>query len=78
MAKLVLEGQHSDRQSPTVVMRATTWWEALRAHVKLQECGLAAHLPVKVCCYLTAHIRSRAKHCLGINAHGTQAPITNY
>ena len=51
MAKLVLEGQHLDRQSPTVVIQATTWWEALSAHVKPQECGLGVNLSVKVCCY---------------------------
>ena len=50
MAKLVtLLDQHSDRQPPTVVIQATTWWEAVLAYVKLQECGLGVHLPVNVC-----------------------------
>ena len=52
MAKLVtMLEQHSDRQPTTVVIQATTWWEAVLAHVKLQECGLGVHLPVIVCCY---------------------------
>ena len=34
---------------PTVVTQATTWWETVIALVKLQECGLGVHLPVKVC-----------------------------
>ena len=50
MAKLIsLLEQHLDRQPPTVVTQATTWWETALAHVKLQECGLGVHLPVKVC-----------------------------
>ena len=53
MAKLVLvlEEQPLDRQPPTVVIQATTWWEALSAHVKLQECGLGVYPLVRVCCY---------------------------
>ena len=51
MAGLVtLVEQHMDRQLPTVVIRATTEWEAVLALVKLQEYGLGVHLPVKVCC----------------------------
>ena len=49
MVKLVLLEQHLDRQPPTVVTQATTWWETVLAHVKTQECGLGVHLPVKVC-----------------------------
>ena len=46
MAKLAtLEEQHLERQPPTVVIQATTWWETVLAHVKLQECGRAQHLP---------------------------------
>ena len=45
-------GQHSDRQPTTVVMQATTWWEAVLAHVKLQECGLRVNLSVNVGCYM--------------------------
>ena len=49
MAKLLtLLEQHMEKQLPTVVIQATTWWEAVLAHVKLQECGLRMHLPVKV------------------------------
>ena len=44
--------QHLDRQPPTVVMLATTWWEVVLAHVKLQECGLGVHLPVNVGYYM--------------------------
>ena len=50
MAKLVtLLEQHSDIEPPTVVIQATTWWETVCAHVKLQEHGLEVHLPVNVC-----------------------------
>ena len=50
MAVLItLLEQHSDRMPPTVVTRATTWWETALALVKLQEIGLGVHLPVKVC-----------------------------
>ena len=53
MAKSVtLEEQHWDKQPPTVVIQATLWWEVVLAHVNLQECGLAVHLPVKVCLLL--------------------------
>ena len=49
MAKLVtLLEQHLDRQPFTVVIQASTWWEIILALVKLQECGLKVHLPVKV------------------------------
>ena len=49
MAKLItLLEQHSDRQPPTVVLQATTWWETVFACVKLQECGLGVNLSVKV------------------------------
>ena len=50
MAKLMtLLEQHLDRQPPTVVIQATTWWETVLACVRLQECGLGVHLPVNVC-----------------------------
>ena len=63
MAKLItLMEQHSDRQLPTLVIQATTWWETPLAHVKLQECGLGGHLPVNVCYdYLYACAK-----CLGL------------
>ena len=49
MAKLVmLLEQHMEREPPTVAIQATTWWEAVPALVKLQECGLGMHLTVKV------------------------------
>ena len=47
----VLE-QHLNRQPPTVVKQATTWWETVLALVKLQEIGLGVHLSVKVCYYI--------------------------
>ena len=46
----VLE-QHSERQPPTVVTQAITWWETVLALVKLQEIGLGVNLPVEVCYY---------------------------
>ena len=50
MAGLItLLEQHLDRQPPTIVTQATTWWETVLACVKLQEIGLGVHLPVKVC-----------------------------
>ena len=53
MAKLAsVVGQHLDIQPTTAVMQATTWWEAVLAHVKLQECGLGVHLPVNVGYYM--------------------------
>ena len=54
MAKLItLPEQHLQKQPPTVVTQATTWWETVLAYalVKLQEIGLGGHLPVKVCYY---------------------------
>ena len=52
MDKLVtLLEQHMERQPPTVVIQVTIGWEAVLAHVKLQERGLGVNLPVKVCCY---------------------------
>ena len=56
MAKLVtLLGQHLDRQPPTVVTQATTWWETVLAHVKLQGIGPGVNLPVKVCFCVCKH-----------------------
>ena len=50
MAELVtLVEQHTEIQPPTVVIQATTWWEAEREHVTLQEAGLGVNLPVRVC-----------------------------
>ena len=58
MAKLViLVEQQLDRQLPTVVTQATTWWEAVLVHVKLQESGLRIHLPVKVCCIVYHEVK---------------------
>ena len=52
MAVLItLLEQHLNRQPPTVVTQATTWWEIVLALVKPQEIGLGGHLPVKVCYY---------------------------
>ena len=53
MAKLVtVVGQHLDIQPTTVVTQATTWWEVVLTHVKLQECGLGVYLPVNVRYYM--------------------------
>ena len=50
MARLTtLVEQHLNKQPPTAVIQAITWWEAVIAHVKLQEGGLGVHLTVKVC-----------------------------
>ena len=55
MGELVtLLGQHSDEQPPTLVIQATPVWEASLVHVKLQECGLGGHRPVKVWCFNVA------------------------
>jgi len=55
MAKLLtLLEQYLDRKPPTVVTQAIIWWEAVIALVKLQECGLGVHLPVKVGMMLNA------------------------
>ena len=52
MAVLItLLEQHSDRQPPTVVIQATTWWETVLTLVKLQEIGLGVNLSVEVCYY---------------------------
>ena len=63
MAKLMTQvEQHLDRQPPTVVIQATTWWETVLACVGLQECGLGVHLPVNVCCYI--ELSSNACVCM--------------
>ena len=52
MARLVrLLEQHLNRQPPTVVTQAITWWETVLSLVKLQEIGLGVNLPVEVCYY---------------------------
>ena len=49
MAELVtLVEQHMDRQPPTGVIHATTWWEIILALVSLQDGGLGVHLSVEV------------------------------
>ena len=50
MAELVTLLQRMDIEPPTVVIQATTGWEAVLEYVKLQEGGLGVHLPVNVCC----------------------------
>ena len=50
---VTVEEQQLDREPPTVAIQAITWWEAVRALVKAQECGLAVHQPVHVCCDYT-------------------------
>ena len=53
---LSITKQNLNRQPPTVVTQATTWWETVLALVKLQEIGLGVHLPVKVCSLLISSI----------------------
>ena len=48
MAELVILEEHMDRELPTVVIQATTEWEAVVALVYLQEHGLGLHLSVDV------------------------------
>ena len=48
MAELVTLEEHMDREPPTVVIQATTEWEAVFALVCLQEHGLGVCLPVHV------------------------------
>ena len=55
MAELVTLEEHINREPPTVVIQATTEWEAVLALVKLQEYGLGVHLPVKVCVVSPVH-----------------------
>ena len=38
-----------DRQPPTDVTQAITWWAAALEDVPLQEVGLRVNLPVEVC-----------------------------
>ena len=45
-----------EKQLPTGVIQAIAWWEAVLAHVKLQECGLAVHPPVKVTTLLNEQV----------------------
>ena len=56
MARLTLLEQNLNRQPPTVVTQATTWWETVLAIVKLQEIGLGVHLPVYVFSLLISSI----------------------
>ena len=45
-----------EKQPPTGVIQAIVWWETVLAHVKLQECGLGEHLPVKVTTLLNEQV----------------------
>ena len=64
MARLItLLEQHLERQPPTVVTQATTWWETVFALVKLQELGLGVNLPVKVWAIsLFSYVHMHKKH----------------
>ena len=66
MAKsITLLEQHLGRQPPTVVIRATTWWEAVHAHVKLQECGLGVIQLVEVCWNLNSmYVHTDKNKCI--------------
>ena len=46
MARLTSMEQHSDKEPPTVVTQATTWWETVLTLVKVVEIGLGIYLPV--------------------------------
>ena len=48
MAELVILEEQMDTELPTVVIQATTEWEAVLALVYLQERGLGVHLSVDV------------------------------
>ena len=53
MAELVtLVEPHVDREPPTVVIQATTEWEAVVADVRVQACGLGIDLSVEVLTFL--------------------------
>ena len=41
--------QHMERQPPTDVTQAITWWAPALEDVPLQEVGPEVHLPVEVC-----------------------------
>ena len=63
MARLItLLEQHLDRQPPTVVTQATTWWEIVLALVKLQEIGLGVHLPVTKGRSYSSYVHIHKKH----------------
>ena len=74
MARLItLLETHWDRQPPTVVTQAMTWWETVIALVKLQEIGLRVHLPVQVhlllinlCRYVVTYKYVRDKQLLTV------------
>ena len=76
MARLItLLEQHLDRQPPTVVTHATTWWETVVALVKPQEIGLGVHLPVKVCYshsfHTYVHIHKKHNHVFRLHILST-------
>ena len=49
---ITLVGPHVDGEPPTVVILATTEWEAVVAHVSLQACGLGIDLSVEVITFI--------------------------
>ena len=62
MAELAtLEEQRLDKQLPTVVIQATTWWEVPVASVNFIKNGLSVNQPVNVCylCPTSVHVHSR-------------------
>ena len=76
MAELVtLVEQHMEKEPPTVVILATTWWEAEPEHVTLQEVGLGVNLPVRVCCY--TNLSSNYQPYLCILAIFCMAPLNS-
>ena len=84
MAKLitVLE-QHLDKQPPTDVTLATTWWETILAYVKLMECGLGMSLPASVsqtyvaCNLKTSHKKFKTSQARWERYHNTFTPSLN-
>ena len=75
MAELVTLEQHMDRELPTVATQATTKWEAVLAHVYLQEGGLGVHLHVYVCCYWMQVCGGGGGDGGGGGVYGSQAPV---
>ena len=69
MSVIPLE-QRLDRQLLIFVIEATTWWETVLAHVKLQECGLGVNLPVNVCCYQPACVHVHMYASIGVHLPG--------
>ena len=78
MGKLIPQEQHLNRQPPTVVTLATTWWETVLACVKLQRIGLGVHLCVNVCCYFnSANYQAICKYVSLLSTAVDCSPLPN-